>query len=630
MTLGPKAFKAVKAEKDKIKTVVVHSNVKIHRNLDSQFNQLIQKYEKPPVKKPVQKLRVTEKLTTQSELEARVTEYVNEKMGKKAINPPTQQPTTQQQTASTSTTLLPLPPTTPTFSDEEDENNIMQLSPDSLKNMDFSDTSGNSSNGPAEVLAKKPRTETNGEPTTEQETNEESVPKETKEESSQEAKEEPGTKSFIKPKKITSFSQLERLSRRLFQAPTTTSNKFAAIAPNETAQAIREKVAETLTKPNNPKPSTSAGTKQANSANSSDEDEDSDNETTKNKRPKPETPPPIVLPFVPANHREVDALVKPHLKLGYRIKYAKNTTIIYPKDMKEYYKLKEFLKNEGDSFYTYGTREDKRHAYIIRGLDAGFGIDEIRKELTEVHEIVVEEMFKLRNTYRPLYMVTVSPNVTIQWLNEHARHILNTRIYWERRRNERRITQCHRCQGWGHATKHCFKPFNCLKCAGPHPTRECTKEKESPAKCVNCQGDHPANSVLCPVYIFREKNLPPKSKENTKTSQKYSQAPAPTTNYWEERKKAATANTATTSQLQRQQSSEPANTNTNRYKSQQPHNTFNNIVSELGSLQNHVNMGEMLRALKDLNAILANAQNKQDRFYAFLDFALNNVNNYNV
>ncbi|CAH0554849.1 unnamed protein product [Brassicogethes aeneus] len=204
-------------------------------------------------------------------------------------------------------------------------------------------------------------------------------------------------------------------------------------------------------------PSTFASTQQTVSDNAANEDEYRDEEEATKKAPKSETPPPIVLPFVPANHREVDAMVKPHLKLGYRIK--------------------------------------------------------------------------------PLYMITVSPHITIQWLNEHARLILNSSVYWERRRNEWKITQCHRC----------------LKCAEPHPTRECTKDKESPAKCVNCQGNHPANSISCPVYIFREQNMAPKATLPTRPAKPFVPAPKPITNHWEARKQAAAANTTAANYPQHQQ-----------------------------------------------------------------------------
>lgn len=39
-----------------------------------------------------------------------------------------------------------------------------------------------------------------------------------------------------------------------------------------------------------------------------------------------------------------------------------------------------------------------------------------------------------------------------------------------------------------------------VKCAGEHPSKECTKKIEIPCKCVHCGGPHPANFKSCPKF----------------------------------------------------------------------------------------------------------------------------------
>jgi len=45
-----------------------------------------------------------------------------------------------------------------------------------------------------------------------------------------------------------------------------------------------------------------------------------------------------------------------------------------------------------------------------------------------------------------------------------------------------------------------YRPFNCVKCGGPHATKTCKKARDTPVTCVLCNGNHPANYKGCTVY----------------------------------------------------------------------------------------------------------------------------------
>jgi hypothetical protein len=51
------------------------------------------------------------------------------------------------------------------------------------------------------------------------------------------------------------------------------------------------------------------------------------------------------------------------------------------------------------------------------------------------------------------------------------------------------VTQCFKCQQWGHTQSACGRPARCGQCAGNHATRECPKERVS---CANCGRRHRA------------------------------------------------------------------------------------------------------------------------------------------
>jgi hypothetical protein len=58
-----------------------------------------------------------------------------------------------------------------------------------------------------------------------------------------------------------------------------------------------------------------------------------------------------------------------------------------------------------------------------------------------------------------------------------------------------------RCQSYGHTRKYWMKTFNCVKCAGPHDTKDYSKPKDAPTTCVLCKGAHPANYKGPNVYL---------------------------------------------------------------------------------------------------------------------------------
>lgn len=61
--------------------------------------------------------------------------------------------------------------------------------------------------------------------------------------------------------------------------------------------------------------------------------------------------------------------------------------------------------------------------------------------------------------------------------------------------------QCYNCQNFGHSSFHCGYQPRCVKCAGPHTAKDCTKTKDQEPKCTNCQANHTANYKQCPAYL---------------------------------------------------------------------------------------------------------------------------------
>ncbi|GFT08782.1 RNA-directed DNA polymerase from mobile element jockey [Trichonephila clavipes] len=97
--------------------------------------------------------------------------------------------------------------------------------------------------------------------------------------------------------------------------------------------------------------------------------------------------------------------------------------------------------------------------------------------------------------------------------------------------------QCYRYQGFFHSSKYCTRAPRCVKCAGDHLTKDCTKTLDEPPKCYHWDGDHSASYLQCPK---NPQNRP--KKENGKPTQNQGKmfefSPPSTVNVWEQRAKA--------------------------------------------------------------------------------------------
>ncbi|CAH0562889.1 unnamed protein product [Brassicogethes aeneus] len=405
---------------------------------------------------------------------------------------------------------------------------------------------------------------------------------------------------FTKPRKTISTATVIR--KKAKEAEITTQNKFDAL--NKTND-------KTLAENNEPTPSTSQTNTETNKNNQNTRPRTYRTNTTTKKDIN--LPPPIIIAGkTDMRHRETIETLKENLT-DFTVKHTKYNTIINIKKKEEYNNYIEILKENNSNFHTYTPQDEKTHAFVMRGLDAKITIPELKEALLKERQLETYNIFELKKTHRPLYMITTSSAVTLQWLNSNVQYIDHTRVFWERKKNKRTIIQCHRCQEWGHATTNCNNQFKCLKCAKEHPTNTCTKSKDTPATCANCEGNHPANSVDCPVYLYKITQIADRYKTKPQQSKTYTQAPPPETNAWAARQLKLQST---------QQSQQPT------VEKQAPRTKPHKL--KIGHLGELINLEGMLQAVRDLTNILKYCTTRADRFHTFMEFTINKVNSYNI
>ncbi|GJQ66692.1 hypothetical protein Trydic_g19913 [Trypoxylus dichotomus] len=205
--------------------------------------------------------------------------------------------------------------------------------------------------------------------------------------------------------------------------------------------------------------------------------------------------PPVVLRDK-ARWMRVNAEIQ---QLGVNIVKVVNAQVgirIQPATASDYRRLVEIVTNMKVPFHSYQLTEEKPLKIVLRGLP-----EEIQEDLAQqgFATATVKRMTVGPNK-RPIPLVFVQLSKSDQSKKIFdIRQVCGLYVRVESKQIKKNtVTQCHRCQLYGHGQRNCHAAAVCVKCAGPHQTAECSKPREAPAKCALCKGPHTANYGGCP------------------------------------------------------------------------------------------------------------------------------------
>ena len=78
------------------------------------------------------------------------------------------------------------------------------------------------------------------------------------------------------------------------------------------------------------------------------------------------------------------------------------------------------------------------------------------------------------------------------------------KIRWEKNNNTKNVTQCYKCQSFGHIAKNCFREVVCPKCSKNHNVGECQASSDN-YLCKNYK--RPLNLKIAYLLIKKKKKL---------------------------------------------------------------------------------------------------------------------------
>ena len=237
--------------------------------------------------------------------------------------------------------------------------------------------------------------------------------------------------------------------------------------------------------------------------------------------------PPIVVYGLLTKHTEALAKIKPDLTDELTIKYRGNRMLMYTKNMVDYKTLLEKLSNSEVEYHTYTPKSEAEPRMVLKSIPPNVTAEEIESDLVskKLKTKSIVQMIKKDNDNTqiklPLYIVTFDKSVNISDIVKNSK-ICNCIIQWEKFKNVKGVTQCFKCQQFGHIAKNCFREPKCMKCAQSHNSKDCPVIHTEIVKCVNCAGNHMANDKTCAIFNkVLNKRSTPTSSNNTKIQASY-------------------------------------------------------------------------------------------------------------
>lgn len=179
-----------------------------------------------------------------------------------------------------------------------------------------------------------------------------------------------------------------------------------------------------------------------------------------------------------------------------------NTIKINSNTPEDYRKLIHHMRNTNIIHHTYQPKENRAFRVVIKKLHHSTPVEDIKEDLTKLgHTVRNIHNGRSRVTKEPLnlFFVDLEPADNNKEIY-NLRGLQNRVVIIEPPKKIKGLSQCMRCQQYGHTKAYCNRPYVCVKCGESHKSEDCKKSANAPAKCALCNGPHPANYRGCEFY----------------------------------------------------------------------------------------------------------------------------------
>lgn len=205
---------------------------------------------------------------------------------------------------------------------------------------------------------------------------------------------------------------------------------------------------------------------------------------------------------------------------------------IHASNIKDYSDIKKLLEELEVPYFTYTPKEVRNQTFLLKGLNVEEKEEDILSELTEItsEAVTIAKVSKF-NTKKsnenskplPFFIISITSNSPAKELLS-VKKINYQVVRWEKI-NKTDITQCYRCQRFGHTAANCHLDFRCVKCGQGHGPGECQLLPQGNDRdklhCAQCgQNGHPASYRGCPKHVELLTRLRERAKINIENKEK--------------------------------------------------------------------------------------------------------------
>jgi hypothetical protein len=294
-------------------------------------------------------------------------------------------------------------------------------------------------------------------------------------------------------------------------------------------------------------------------------------------------------------------------------------------------KIQEKMMEAQQAHYTFTEPEDRHLQFVLYGHHVN-DVKELLDELITA-KIPALKVTKInRSTDSPVFLVSFEKktDISLRTLQNAHSKINNLIVRWAKfQPKQRRPTQCHRCQRFGHSANNCGLAFRCVKCLDAHEPGQCARiSREGLPSCVNCGTEgHASNSTTCPAYKKHVENIAAKKQKDIRVRQPRE---FPATRYnWILNNAPAVASQPSPSTSQ----SQPVNRNNSEYRPllashvNRPDPVLSNPFSQLSEIQADFaaipDIEQTIALFASLVAELKSARSQNERLTALIKYCGN-------
>lgn len=219
------------------------------------------------------------------------------------------------------------------------------------------------------------------------------------------------------------------------------------------------------------------------------------------KKTVPENLPPIILHTVLTNPKDTFKKVQEWAKFPVYFKKMNDVRHVYATNKNDFNTIKQNFNDLDFKYQTFKPKDEIPKKLILKGLDGLFSPEEILDDLKKQTDSVIQvkQLTKL-DIPIDVYLVYFKFETRLSTIMKTLKYCCYHKIKLEHfnSNTKKKVTQCYRCQGYGHQSHSCNLDFRCVKCTESHAPGACSKtNEEKNATCVNCNGSHPANYRGC-------------------------------------------------------------------------------------------------------------------------------------